>query len=294
MSDYGPEWSGSKQLLLKTGKGDVFQLTLEKMIEPQYDLNVFYTKGPDYGNVSIYQNDLRVGEIKGYAPSIIPGGRLKLANLQNPGSVMHIQFVVTGKDSLSTGFTTGLDGIEIVPKRLYIPEWYIIGPFPNPRISDNIRTGLDSVYPPENSIDLSARYPGIGGKLISWKPVKTPENGYVNLTGMFNPYELAVCYAVTYIYSAIEQSIPLLVGSDDGIKVFFNDRLMYRYLGIRIAEPDQEEMILKVRPGWNKLLLKVENNFGGYAFYARLIDKYKTVYVSASQQLPEAVARKEK
>ena len=287
MSDYGPEWSGSRQLVLATGHGDSFRMTLDKLNEPQYNVNIYFTRGPDYGNVEIFHNDLPVGKIEGYNPTLIPGGRITLKGLQNPGSKLNLRFVVTGRDSLSSGYKTGLDGIEIVPKRIYIPEWYIIGPFPNPRISEELRLGLDSIYPPEISVDLAARYPGIGGKPVSWKYVKTPENGYLDLTELMTPYEMAVCYAVTYLFSPAEQSIPLLVGSDDGMKVFYNNRLLYRFTGVRIAEPDQQELTLKLKPGWNKLLLKIENNFGGYAFYARIIDRNKTIAISADQKQPE-------
>jgi hypothetical protein len=287
MSDYGPEWSGSRQLVLATGHGDSFRLTLDKLNEPQYNVNIYFTRGPDYGNVEIFHNDLPTGKIEGFSPTLIPGGKITLQGLQNPGSRLDLRFVVTGRDSLSSGYKTGLDGIEIVPKRIYIPEWYIIGPFPNPRISEELRLGLDSIYPPEISVDLTARYPGIGGKPVSWKYVKTPENGYLDLTELMTPYEMAVCYAVTYLFSAAEQSIPLLVGSDDGMKVFYNNRLLYRFTGVRIAEPDQQELTLKLKPGWNKLLLKIENNFGGYAFYARIIDRNKTIAISADQKQPE-------
>jgi hypothetical protein len=287
MSDYGPEWSGSRQLVLATGHGDSFRLTLDKLNEPQYNVNIYFTRGPDYGNVEIFHNDLPTGKIEGFSPTLIPGGKITLQGLQNPGSRLDLRFVVTGRDSLSSGYKTGLDGIEIVPKRIYIPEWYIIGPFPNPRISEELRLGLDSIYPPEISVDLAARYPGIGGKPVSWKYVKTPENGYLDLTELMTPYEMAVCYAVTYLFSPAEQSIPLLVGSDDGMKVFYNNRLLYRFTGVRIAEPDQQELTLKLKPGWNKLLLKIENNFGGYAFYARIIDRNKTIAISADQKQPE-------
>jgi hypothetical protein len=287
MSDYGPEWSGSRQLVLATGHGDSFRLTLDKLNEPQYNVNIYFTRGPDYGNVEIFHNDLPTGKIEGFSPTLIPGGKITLQGLQNPGSKLDLRFVVTRRDSLSSGYKTGLDGIEIVPKRIYIPEWYIIGPFPNPRISEGLRLGLDSIYPPEISVDLAARYPGIGGKPVSWKYVKTPENGYLDLTELMTPYEMAVCYAVTYLFSPAEQSIPLLVGSDDGMKVFYNNRLLYRFTGVRIAEPDQQELTLKLKPGWNKLLLKIENNFGGYAFYARIIDRNKTIAISADQKQPE-------
>ncbi len=35
---------------------------------------------------------------------------------------------------------------------------------------------------------------------------------------------------------------------------------------------DHDEIVLKLNKGWNSLLLKIENNFGGYAFFARILD----------------------
>ena len=64
-----------------------------------------------------------------------------------------------------------------------------------------------------------------------------------------------------------------LIGSDDGSKVFLNGKELYRFLDVRIAAPDQDRVPLHLKKGWNSLLLKIENNFGGYAFYARVIDR---------------------
>jgi hypothetical protein len=286
MSDYGAEWSSSKQLQVETIKNDSFSLTLNNLNESQYDIRVYYTKGPDYGNTGIWFMNKKAGDIKGFSPSIIPGGYVNLAGLQIQGSSVKLTFRVAGKDSLSSGYITGLDGFEIIPRRNYIPDWYIIGPFPNPIVSENVRLGLDSVYDPEIAVDLKAHANGINGKPVSWKYVKTPENGYFDLSGQFNPYEMTVAYAVTYLFADMAQTIPLLVGSDDGMKVFFNEQMLYRFMDVRIAEPDQKEILLKVKPGWNKLLLKIENNLGGFAFYARLIDKHSTIIVSAEQKLP--------
>ena len=75
------------------------------------------------------------------------------------------------------------------------------------------------------------------------------------------------------------------MGTDDGSKVFFNGKEVYRYLGERVAEPDQAEIQLLMNPGWNKLLLKIENNLGAYAFYARLLDRENKLVVSASKTM---------
>jgi hypothetical protein len=288
MSEQGPEWSGSKQLLIDSKNKDVFTFTFPNLEEPDYKVKVYYTKGPDYGNVKIFAGDQLAGEIKGYNPMIFPGGSVTLPDIKNPGNKFELKFVVDGKDSTSSGFKTGLDGFSLEPKRVFIPDWYIIGPFPNPRKSETNRLGLDSIYPPEEVIDLNTMYTGMTNN-IKWQHIKTPDNGYINLTDKILPYEFAVCYAVTYIFSATNKTVPLFIGSDDGAKVFLNNKQLYRYLGVRIAEPDQAEIALNLKTGWNKLLIKIENNLGGYAFYARISGRDSTLIINADQKKPEVL-----
>jgi len=294
MSEQGPEWSGSKQLLIDSKNKDVFTFTFTDLKEPEYKINVYFTKGPDYGNVKIFANDQPAGEIKGYSSMIYPGGSVTLPSIKNPGNKLELKFVVDGKDSVSSGFKTGIDGFNLDPKRNFIPNWYIIGPFPNPRKSETNRLGIDSIYQPEEVIDLNTMYSGIRGKNIKWQYVRTPENGYINLTDIILPYEFVVCYAVTYIYSATIKTVTLYIGSDDGAKVILNNKQLYRYLGVRIAEPDQAEIALNLKTGWNKLLIKIENNLGGYAFYARISSRDSTLIVNADQKKPENLTTKTK
>jgi hypothetical protein len=286
MSEYGPEWSGHKQLLIEARDREAFSLPILNLQDIGYDVNIYYTKGPNYGNIGIYNGDKKVGEIDGYNPAIIPGGKVTLLNLPNPYSRISLEFVVEGRDPASSGYNIGLDGISLVPVRKWITDWYISGPFPNPRGIKNVRAGLDSVYPPEKEIKYESGNPEEPGKPSGWQYVKVPVNGYISLSGYVKPNEMVVCYALTYIYSPEERVVPLFIGSDDGMKVFFNDKQIYRYLGIRVAVPDQAEIFLRVKKGWNKLLLKIENNFGGYAFYARLIDKDNILVISTDRKLP--------
>ncbi len=285
MSDYGPEWSGAQQLLFEGNPNETFTWVVEGLNENKYNLQLFYTKGPDYGNASIFINDQKVGEIKGYSLTLTHGGSISISNIKNPGKVLLIKFVIDGKSPYSLGYKVGLDGINPNPNRKYIPEWYVAGPFPNPRKAEANRRGLDSIYPPEKLIDLYTALSGYGGKEVRWQYLQTPEKGYVNLVNLINPHELVVSYALTYIYSTKKETVPLLIGTDDGAKVFFNNKQMYRYLGVRVAEPDQAEIQLNINPGWNKLLLKIENNMGGYGFFARLVDKDSSLVISANQKM---------
>jgi len=86
------------------------------------------------------------------------------------------------------------------------------------------------------------------------------------------------------VYSPTDQILPLLLGSDDGVKVFLNDETIHRKLLVRISEPDQDIIPLKLKKGWNKLLIKIENNFGGYAFFARIKDLENSLIISTGKE----------
>jgi len=273
MSGFGPEWSGLKQIKIGAGqKGDSFNITIPDAIEKSYNVDLYFTKGPDYGKIDVFFKGKKVTGFNGYYDQVYPGGKITFNNLIPEDGELDINFVISGKDDKSTGFALGLDGFKLNPVREFIPEWYVIGPFPNERDSDILRYGLDTVYPPEQEINLTKTYFGADSQQVKWKKYKTPEHGYFTLWDKCKPYEFVVCYTLTYIYSAQEQSVPLLIGSDDGSKVFLNDEELYRFLEVRIAAPDQDRVELNLKKGWNKLLLKIENNFGGYAFFARIMD----------------------
>ncbi len=290
MADEGPEWGENKQILIESRDKSSFRLDINGLKEPVYDMNLYYSKGPDYGNADIFVNNIRAGTISGYSPHILPSGKVTLTGLRTLTGSVDIRFVVTGKNALSKGYFVGLDGVSMEPQRNYIGEWYILGPFPNPHKIGSNRRGLDSVYLPESKIDLILDYHGAPAKPIRWSYVETPENGCLSLTDKIIPHELVVTYALTYIYSPDTRKTTLFIGSDDGSKVFFNGDEVYRFLGERIAEPDQAEIELIMKPGWNKLLLKIENNLGAYSFYARLINTGNKLVVSANQNLePENI-----
>ena len=250
--------------------------------EERYDLSVYYTMGPGYGDVEIRHAGAVAGSIKGYAEEVIPGGRVVLKDVRAGNGVVPLDFTVTGKDPKAAGYAVGIDAFVAEPKRAYIPEWYVIGPFPNARDEKLQRLGLDTPYPPEREIKLDAKYEGVDAQQVSWVLKQTPARGRFDLYD-FDPYEMVVVYALTYVYSPRAATVPFLLGSDDGVKVFLNGKEIHRYLAVRVAAPDQDRIPLALKEGWNVLLLKIENNYGGYNFYARIIDREKQLVVSATQ-----------
>ena len=284
MSDWGPDWSKNNQMVIYGKPGAEFSLTLNNLEELYYNLTLFYSRAPDFRNDEIWVNGEKRGTLSGYSPYILPDGKIVAKDIQNLNGSITMTFKVTGKVPDATGYNTGIDGILLEPVRKYIPDWFIIGPFPNRRLSETQRLGIDSIYAPELEIDIKREYHGYDGKLVHWRYFRTPESGYFSLYKLVTPNELVVTYALTYIWSPDVRTESLFLGTDDGAKLFLNNKLLYRYLGVRVAEPDQVRLDLSLKPGWNKLLLKIENNFGGYGFYARLLDRTKSLIVSAEQK----------
>jgi hypothetical protein len=286
MGDYGAEWGGTKQLLIEAGPKDEFSLNLNRLEETGYDIRIYYTRGPEYGNADVFLGAEKVGQIKGYAPYIQPGGYLPIPNFLNLYNGLSLQFEVTGKDSLSAGYFIGLDGIKMNPKRTFIPEWYVIGPFPNKRRANNTYSGMDSIYAPEVAIEKNQVYPGLNGKPLRWKVLKTSSDGFVSFDKMIRANQPAVFYAVTYIFSPQSRTATLMVGSDDAMKVYYNYNKVYTQQGGRTSEPDQGRSFIKINQGWNKLLLKIENRAGRAGFYARILDRENMFMYDINQEFP--------
>ncbi|MCK4579463.1 MAG: hypothetical protein KAU50_11790, partial [Candidatus Marinimicrobia bacterium] len=285
MSDHGPEWSGHSQLLIEPEKaGKSAEIVIDNAIERAYDVHLYYTTGQEYGNVDIYHGNKKVGSFSGYSEQVLPGNRVVLENIATRDGTLPLKIAITGKEADASGYAAGLDGFLLVPKREYVPEWYMIGPFPNPRESDILRYGLDNVYPPEKEFNLAETYEGAEGQTVKWKLYKIGDNGFMSLWDKVKPYEFVVVYALTYVYSPDDREATLLIGTDDGAKVFLNGEELYRFLDVRIAGPDQDEVTLPLKAGWNQLLLKIENNFGGYGFFARVRDTSRSLKISVNKK----------
>jgi hypothetical protein len=284
MSEMGPEWSGSKEYIIETQDKSEFTVTFDKLEEVSYDVEIYYTRGPQFGNVGVYNGSEKVGEIKGYSPSKVPGGKITLKNIKNPEYSIVLRFNVQGKDSLSEGFMVGLDGINLNPNREYIPEWKTLGPFQiTAKNTRHQKINIDNVFPPEK--DINDKDIDLSMKHLIRQVVKPGADGYVSLDKLIRPNEPVMNYVMTNVWSPVAKIVSFYIGSDDAIKVFLNGKQVYRYVGIRFARPDQSQIFLRLQPGWNTLMLKVGNQTGNSGFYARILDRDRTLKYSTVQKL---------
>ena len=153
--------------------------------------------------------------------------------------------------------------------RRFVRDWQVIGPFPN--VGDD---GRNTAYPPEKDpVALDKEYDGVAGK-VKWKEHKS-EGGRIGFDKIFErPFnESNQAYAVCWVKApeGMEKAV-LATGSDDGIKVWVNRKVVVDAAVSRDAEPGKDLQPITLEKGWNEVLVKVDNRFGRWAFYLELRD----------------------
>ncbi|HXX94290.1 MAG TPA: VCBS repeat-containing protein [Planctomycetota bacterium] len=152
----------------------------------------------------------------------------------------------------------------VAPKAPKYGPWWFIGGFDNTG-----GQGFDKVYPPEQGIDLGAKYPGKGNAKIGWQEGKFTD-GQVQSFLPLVPAPLQTD-SVAYLYREIDAEtaaeIPASFGSDDTLTVWMNGKKLISENVARGAAPDQSLAKLSIKPGKNKLLLKICQGQGDWGFY---------------------------
>jgi len=193
-----------------------------------------------------------------------------------------LTLTAAGSDQDSASGEFGFVGLGKHPSRPhFIRDWNLIGPFDAPDMSH-----LQAVFPPEEGIDLSGSYPGKAGATVEWTRITAPESGWVRLEDLVHPREQAVAYGFTYVFAPEERHTQLLIGSDDGVRIWLNDHLVHTNPAYRGAYPDQDRIPVRLGQGWNTLLIKVLQGAGGWGYYVRFVDPERTLVYSAERRRP--------
>lgn len=142
-------------------------------------------------------------------------------------------------------------------------KWYYLGPLDNTG-----GRGFNQTHPVEKEVDLKAVHVGKGDEKIAWKEGKFTD-GAVNNLALFKPQHNV--WSAVYLYREIDVpeavELPVGLGSDDTLTVWLNGEKVLAQNVYRGAAPDQDRLTLKLKAGKNRLLLKVCQGDGDFAFY---------------------------
>ncbi len=144
--------------------------------------------------------------------------------------------------------------------------WYVAGPFDNTG-----RDKHDVVYPPQITVDLDERYRGKGGATVGWEPIAAAGWDPLDLRrfGSDEANEDAIAYLYREVVADHDLELIVEVGSDDGLKLWFNAKLLIDVDVYRGLDPRDHTISLPVRKGTNRLLAKVTQGVGQWAFALR-------------------------
>lgn len=159
--------------------------------------------------------------------------------------------------------------------RTTLQDWWVLGPFPDP----NHGVGYTIIYPPEQKIDLDAKYESAYNSEIGWRHYHSTDR-IVNLTQALalDPKGGAVAYAMTYVYTTREHEVNALLVTPNA-KLWINGELVFG----RFNRPNYYEMrdpfgykrSVLLKKGWNQILLKIAGDprHPQLLFYLHFIDQ---------------------
>lgn len=146
-------------------------------------------------------------------------------------------------------------------------KWYILGPF----AFSASRNSFENQLPAEKQVDLKATYTLDDGKetVSGWAEVPRFEFGTLqDLTRLIPKTRVN---RVIYLYHEFNSpetfDLPLSLGGDDALAVVFNGEKVLSTSKPRTAAPDQDRVVLHVKAGVNKLLLKSGQFEGRWGLY---------------------------
>lgn len=139
----------------------------------------------------------------------------------------------------------------------FFQDWLVCGPYRKPGL-----TGATAVF------DVPFG-PEIPGEPLQWRVA--PRADQVNLAALFPGQENCVAYLKTALITPDDSDALLLVGSDDGVKVWLNGAVVHANNTDRPNVPDQDRVLIHLARGTNVFLFKVTQGGGGWSVQARIV-----------------------
>ena len=81
-----------------------------------------------------------------------------------------------------------------------------------------------------------------------------------------------MAYAYSKIIRKEAGKVYFYLGSDDGVKVWLNGKLIHRIPGLRMLQMDEDAFVGDMAAGENHLLLKIGQGKGGWGYVVRMME----------------------
>ncbi|MGK4001986.1 DUF3857 domain-containing protein [Sorangium sp. So ce1036] len=170
-----------------------------------------------------------------------------------------------------------LDGaVARIQKLGFIGRWATIGPFDNEN-----KGGFDRAFGPEEELDqpiaAGRTYDG-KARAVRWRvPPEAPQFGWFDFGDYIRPVEGVCGYATTFLRAKAGTRAPrpisLWVGADGAFKLFWNGEKVLADAGYRELDIDRFAASVSLKPGYNRLTIKVCGGASAPKFALRVGDE---------------------
>ncbi len=157
-------------------------------------------------------------------------------------------------------------------RSMFLTDWLILGSIPIDGMAEIDKDFLADQNGEANVRPTEGTTVTVAESALKWVPVRTKE--MVDLSKLFQGgrSEDAVAYAYTTISRKEPGKIYLSMGTDDGVKVWLNGKMVHRVAVLRALTFDEDGLVADVNAGENRLLLKIQQGKGGWGFAVRMLD----------------------
>jgi putative membrane-bound dehydrogenase-like protein len=149
----------------------------------------------------------------------------------------------------------------------------VVGPFP----AKDMATALKTEFGPEKEpYSGKAIFAGKGTGL-GWRTIRPDGKGYFDLAAYHGTAgNNSASYLHVDVESPVDQDGEVLLGSDDGAKLWVNGKEVFATEATRAAAPGQDSVKVRLKKGRNAILLKVANGNNPHGAYFSLLTAEET------------------
>ncbi len=156
----------------------------------------------------------------------------------------------------------------------YIRHWLVVGAFPAAPGGSGLNTDYLADQGGETGVKPAdgLKHRRTDGSEIKWHPMDSWGDVVGLADSVDGPKEHAVAYAFAQVSRKQDGKALLSVGSDEGIRVWVNGKLVLDKEADRSLTPDEEQIEVDLKSGDNAILLKAAQGVGPWTFSARVLE----------------------
>ncbi|HPI72247.1 MAG TPA: glycoside hydrolase family 38 C-terminal domain-containing protein [bacterium] len=191
--------------------------------------------------------------------------------------------ILTSLSVLLVSMALAAGETRVVSPDGFIPVWTVAGPFPA-EIQDPGGESRGGYYHDFLAAAGGERYtiPAVGDRIelesattIVWKNASPNAAGVLDFISLFavEPGRLGIAYAFCLLNSETEQDVLLKVGSNDGVRIWLNEKMVHDHHVARGLVVGEDPVPVTLKKGRNRLLGKVENLGGSWALSVQVMNQ---------------------